>query len=177
MLLFTKKSSGTENTLSNSTTTDLHRLLPSNGSNTVAHLRSCCLVMVIGSLLVLLLLTSNDHIAPSLRLILLNSPQICCHFFFSKCCACDVCDQSCPPFLWLDSQGDYPPTAPSLRPPIPSGSLIRCQSVQVYHQHPSFPIGVGKSSESGQCSYISDPFKLLVASSFAWAVVSSSTMS
>jgi hypothetical protein len=30
----------------------------------------------------------------------------------------------------------------------PSGSLIRCQSVQVYH-HPPFPVGAGRRFESG----------------------------
>jgi hypothetical protein len=41
--------------------------------------------------------------------------------------------------LWFGSHSDYSqtaPTAPSLRPLIPSGSLIRCQSVQVYNHHP-----------------------------------------
>jgi hypothetical protein len=57
--------------------------------------------------------------------------------------------------LWLSSHSDYSPTAPAapfLRPCMPSGSLIRCQSVQVYPHHPAVPIGGGsKSSESGQC--------------------------
>jgi hypothetical protein len=57
---------------------------------------------------------------------------------------------------WLGFHGDYSPTAPtapSLRPLIPSDSLIRCQSVQVYHHHLP-PVGVDKSSESVLCSYI-----------------------
>jgi hypothetical protein len=51
--------------------------------------------------------------------------------------------------LWLISpsfplarfSGDYSPTtpaAPFLRPLVPSTSLIRCQSVQVYYHHPCF---------------------------------------
>jgi hypothetical protein len=42
---------------------------------------------------------------------------------------------------WLGSHGDYSPTAtatPSLKLLVPSGSLIRCQSVQVYYHHPAF---------------------------------------
>jgi hypothetical protein len=34
---------------------------------------------------------------------------------------------------------DYSPTAPAapfLRPLVPSGSMIRCEQVQVYHRHP-----------------------------------------
>jgi hypothetical protein len=50
-------------------------------------------------------------------------------------CACDVCDRPRFPSLWLDSHGDYSPTAPSLRPLVPNGSLIRCEPVQVYHHH------------------------------------------
>jgi hypothetical protein len=45
-----------------------------------------------------------------------------------------------------------PPTAPSLRLLVPSGSMIRCQSVQLYHHHLPL-VGVGKSSRTDQCSY------------------------
>jgi hypothetical protein len=44
---------------------------------------------------------------------------------------------------WLGSHGDYSPiatAAPSLGPLVPSSSLIRCQSLQVYHHHLSFHI-------------------------------------
>jgi hypothetical protein len=41
-----------------------------------------------------------------------------------------------PSSLWLSLHGVYSPTAPSLRPLIPSGSLIRCEAVQVYHHQP-----------------------------------------
>jgi hypothetical protein len=77
-----------------------------------------------------------------------------CHFFFSKDCACDICNRShlsAPP--WLGSHGVYSPTAPiapSLRALVPSSSLIRCQSVQVCHHHPPLPICESNSSESGQ---------------------------
>jgi hypothetical protein len=47
------------------------------------------------------------------------------------------------------------PIALFLRPLVPSGSLISCQLVQVYHHHHLPLVGAGKSSESGQCSYIS----------------------
>jgi hypothetical protein len=65
--------------------------------------------------------------------------QVYCHFFFSKGCACDVCDWSRLPSLWLSSHSDYSPTvpaAPSLRPLVLSGSLLRWELVQVYHHHP-----------------------------------------
>jgi hypothetical protein len=75
-------------------------------------------------------------VAPSLRLFIPNSLRAYCHFFFSKGCACDVCDRSCLPSLWLTSHGDYSPVAPavpSLRPLLPSGSLVRCGPGQMYH--------------------------------------------
>jgi hypothetical protein len=50
--------------------------------------------------------------------------------------------------------------APSLIPLVPSGSLINCQSVQVCHHYPSFPIGAGKTSERGRCSYISSSYSV-----------------
>jgi hypothetical protein len=47
-------------------------------------------------------------------------------------------------FLPVDRfYGVYSPTvpaAPSLRPLVPSGYLIRCKPVQVYHHHPPFHI-------------------------------------
>jgi hypothetical protein len=78
---------------------------------------------------------------PSLRPFVPNSLQACRHYFFSDSCVCDVCDRShllpcCSAF-----RGVYSPTAPvapSLRPLVPSGSIIGCQSVQVYHHHPAF---------------------------------------
>jgi hypothetical protein len=60
------------------------------------------------------------------------------HLYFSKGCACDVCDRPCLPSPLLSSHGDYSSTAPavpSLRPLIPSGSLISCKPVQLYHHH------------------------------------------
>jgi hypothetical protein len=56
---------------------------------------------------------------------------------------------------WLGFHGDVFPTAlaaPSLRPLVPNGSLVGCQSVQFYHHLPS--VGEAKSSESCQCSHI-----------------------
>lgn len=41
------------------------------------------------------------------------------HFFFSECCACDICGWSHLPSPWLGSPSDSSPTAPSLRPLIP----------------------------------------------------------
>jgi hypothetical protein len=47
----------------------------------------------------------------------------------------------------------------SARPePLP----IRCQSVQVYQYHTTFPIGESISSESGQCSYISGSYSVCI---------------
>jgi hypothetical protein len=95
------------------------------------------------SLYVSRLLCSNGstrYIAPSLRLFVLNSLPAYCHFFSSEGCTCDVCDWSCFPSVWHSSHRDYSPTAPtapSLRPLILGGFLIRCQLVQVYCHHPS----------------------------------------
>jgi hypothetical protein len=99
--------------------------------------------------------SSASHTASSLRLFVPNSLQSYCHFFFSEGCACDACDRPGLPSLWLGFHGDYSPTAPTanfLRPLVPSDSLIRCQSVQVYHQYPSFPFGWGPSPP--QCPVI-----------------------
>jgi hypothetical protein len=116
----------TENTVSS---VAVYGLLPSNG---------LCLVVFSWSL------PSNGstcHIFPSFRLLVLNSPQVYCYFFFSKGCACDICVWPHLPFLWLGRCGDYcptTPTAPSLRLLVASGSLIRCEPVQVYHHHHFF---------------------------------------
>jgi hypothetical protein len=59
----------------------------------------------------------------------------------------------------LVSYGDCSPTAPaapSLRPLVPSCSHTRCQS----DHHPPFPLGAGRRSESGQCSYISSSYSV-----------------
>jgi hypothetical protein len=85
---------------------------------------------------------STSCIAPSLRLFVIfvpNSLQANRHFFFSEGCVCDICDRSHLPSPRLGSHGDYSPTipaAPSLRPLVLSGSLIRCEPFQVYHHHP-----------------------------------------
>jgi hypothetical protein len=74
-----------------------------------------------------------------------------------------ICDQSRLPSPWFSSHSRYSPTAPavpSLRPFIPSGSLIRCKPVQMYHHHPTFLIGGDESSESGQSSYISSSYSV-----------------
>jgi hypothetical protein len=73
---------------------------------------------------------STHYTAPSL--------QAYHPFFFSEGHACDACDQCHLSPLWLSSPGDYTLTAPpvsSLRL-IPSGSMIRCELVQVYHHQP-----------------------------------------
>jgi hypothetical protein len=77
-------------------------------------------------------LPSICHTAPSLRL----SYR---HFFFTKSCVCNVCDQPSLPSPWLGFHNDYSATASaatSLRPNFPTGSLKRCEPVQVYHHHP-----------------------------------------
>jgi hypothetical protein len=56
------------------------------------------------------------------------------------------------------SCGEYSPTAtstPSLRPLIPSDSLMRFQSIQVHHNHSEFFFsnGGGKTIPSGGCSH------------------------
>jgi hypothetical protein len=59
-------------------------------------------------------------------------------------------------FPWLGNHGDFSPTspaAPSLRPLVLSGSLIGCQSAQVYHHHLP-PAGASNSSECGKCTFI-----------------------
>jgi hypothetical protein len=120
-----------------------------------------CSVTAALYLLIPLSLPSNGstcYSAPSLRLFVPNSLRAYHHYFFSEGCACDDCYRSRLPSPLLGSHDDCSPTvptAPSFRPLVPSGSLIGCESVQVYYHHPTFPIGGGKSSESGQCSYIS----------------------
>jgi hypothetical protein len=122
----------------------IKNLLPRSG---------CCFIFVSR------LLPSNGptcYIAPSLRLFVPNSPQAYHLSFFSEGCACDVCGWSHISPLWLSSHGDYSSTAPTartLRLLIPSGSLIGCQSVQVFPHHASLPFGEGKSSRNGHCSY------------------------
>jgi hypothetical protein len=50
------------------------------------------------------------------------------------------------PIAWLFCGVYFPtaPAAPSLRPLVPSGSLIVCQLIQVYHHHPAFQVGGAK---------------------------------
>jgi hypothetical protein len=122
----------------------------------------CCTAIVsMGTCLSAKPLLSNGstcYIAPTLRLFIPNNLPAYRYFLFSEGCACDVSDQSHLPSLWLSSQGDYSPTAPAaptLKPLIPSSSVIRRQLVQVYYHHPSFLLSAGKRSESGRCSYIS----------------------
>jgi hypothetical protein len=57
---------------------------------------------------------------------------------------------------------------------IPSCFLISHKMGLVYHHHLP-PVDAGKSSKSGWCTYICG-FKLLVVSTFAWAVACFSTM-
>jgi hypothetical protein len=86
---------------------------------------------------------STRYIAPSLRLFVSNGLQAYRHFFSEGCAWSHL--PPCSSFF----HGVYSPTAPaapSLRPLVPSGSLIGCQSVQVYHRHPAFPIGGGKTT-------------------------------
>jgi hypothetical protein len=81
------------------------------------------------------------HVAPSLRLFIPNNLQTYRHSFSSKGCACKFCDRSHLPFRVSAFRSVYSPiapVAPSLRPLDPCGSLIRCQSVQVYDHHPVF---------------------------------------
>jgi hypothetical protein len=78
---------------------------------------------------------STCHMAPSSRLFV---PKAYRYFFFSEGCACDVCDRRRLPSPWLSFRSDYSPAAPSLRPLVMSGSLIRCVPVQVYHLHHLF---------------------------------------
>jgi hypothetical protein len=77
----------------------------------------------------LLINGSTCYKASSLKLFISNSLRVYCHFFFFVGFACNVCDRPCLPSLWLGSHSDYPANSPS-------GSLIRCQPVQVYYHHP-----------------------------------------
>jgi hypothetical protein len=111
--------------------------LPSNGR----YLQSHYLATAVVWLLILRSLPSNGSCrnAPSLRIFVPNSLQAYYHFFYSEGCACDVCDRPRLPSPWLGSHGDEsstPPAAPSLRPLVPSRSLMRCEPVQVYHHQP-----------------------------------------
>jgi hypothetical protein len=92
---------------------------------------------------------STCHIASSLRLFVPNSLEAYGHFFFSEDFAYDVCDRLKLPTPRLVSHGDYSVTAPavlSLRPLVPSSSLISYQAVQVYQHHPAFPRAVHLTS-------------------------------
>jgi hypothetical protein len=66
-----------------------------------------------------------------------NRLQAYRNFLFSDVCACEVCDRSRLPCFWLCCHDDYfttAPAAPFLRLFLSSGSLLRCEPVQV-HQH------------------------------------------
>jgi hypothetical protein len=54
---------------------------------------------------------STFYIASSLRLFVLNSLQVYCHFFFSESFACDICDRPHLPSPWLSSHGHFSPSA------------------------------------------------------------------
>jgi hypothetical protein len=114
---------------------------------------------------------STCYTAPSLRLFVLKSLQAYCHFFFSEGWACDVCERPRLPSPWLSSHGDYSPIAlpaPSLRLLVLSGSLTRCELVQVYHHQPrsrASLVGMGKVLRVVDAP-TSLTLKLLVVSSF-----------
>jgi hypothetical protein len=77
------------------------------------------------------------HTAPSLRQFVPESLHAS-QFFFSRFFSCDVCDRPRLLSSWLNSRGDYSlsaPAAPSLRPIVPSDSLIRGVPVHMYHHH------------------------------------------
>jgi hypothetical protein len=94
------------------------------------------------------------HFALSLKLLVPNSLTVYHSSFFSEDSARDV-------FLWLGlNRGDQSPTAtnaPSLRVVVSNFSLIRFQSIQVYHHHPEyfFYSDGGKITPSGRWSHIS----------------------
>jgi hypothetical protein len=82
---------------------------------------------------------STCHIAPSLLLFFSNSQEANSHFFFSESWDYEICNRPRLHSLWLDSRGDYSPkapVAPSLRSLVPSGFLISCELVKVYHHYP-----------------------------------------
>jgi hypothetical protein len=85
------------------------------------------------------------------------------HFFFSKGCACDICDRFRLLLRGSAFRSVYSPTtlaASSLRP------LVSCRLVQVYHHHLP-PVGAVKSSESGHALTTMAPtLKLLLGLSF-----------
>jgi hypothetical protein len=75
---------------------------------------------------------SISHIVPSLRLLVPSSISVCHRSFFSEGCAWFYI------ILARFSCSDFSPTAPSVRPLAPIGSLRRFQSVQMYRHHPDF---------------------------------------
>jgi hypothetical protein len=109
------------------------RPLPSNSSSSVPYLWSCYVAMAVVTFVSSSLPSNGSmwHVAPSLRLFVLNSLQVYHHFFFSEGCACDICNWSPLPWFLCDCS----PAAPSSRLPVLSGSLIRREPVQVYHNH------------------------------------------
>jgi hypothetical protein len=77
------------------------------------------------------------HIAPSLKLFVLNSLLMCNRSFLSEVSACDV-SPSLP--LLCFSCSDYSltaPTAPSLRQVILSSSFLGFQLIHVHPHHPA----------------------------------------
>jgi hypothetical protein len=79
-------------------------------------LRICCLATGVVWLLISLLPSNRStcHIAPSLRLFILNSLQVYRHFFFCEGCACDICAQPHLPTPWVSFHGDYSQLLPLL---------------------------------------------------------------
>jgi hypothetical protein len=96
------------------------------------------------------------------------------HFFFSTGCACGFrCWSHLPP-CGSAFCGVYTSTASSLRLLVPSGFLVRCKPIQIYHHHLAPVCGV-RSSESSQCS-MAPTLKLLVGSSFVLTLIFRSLM-
>jgi hypothetical protein len=117
----------------------------------------CMSLTVVVWLLISQSLTSNGStcdIAPSIRLLVPNSLQVYRHFSFPEGCARNVCDWPRLPSPWLGSFDDYSPTAPSFRPLVQSGSLIRCAPSRCTTIiFDLFRGAAGKGSESDRCSY------------------------
>jgi hypothetical protein len=103
-------------------------------------------------------------------------------FLLFRGCARDVCDLLRLRSPWLGSRSYYSPTAPvppSLRLLFPSGSLIRCKPVQVYHHLISeelcfwrlfFRFGEGRPLHNAQsltsCSVVEDRFSISSSTGF-----------
>jgi hypothetical protein len=141
--------------------------LATNGPHRKHHLQQvcCCITQLLHG-------PRREHLPSSLvrvRNLLPNNGRLHSHYLATTLHATYVVPRAVllTSVIGLVSEGDYCPTAPSLRPLIPSGSLIRCEPVQVYHHQPYSRVpfrSVRSTVPRVVDALISLAFKLLVLS-------------